>query len=348
MHILFSENAKQQLQQQQQQQKLASSNPAIINLLNSSTASSINNEASTIVVNAMNNSAVNQKFFARKMTIPNMANARLINHTNLITLNARLQEQPGQQQSQQVQQQLQQVQQSQQQQPQTITLASVNSANFTNFTPKRLVANSSESAGNQTALSALLVGTPAADRPDIVGQNNNTLLLEKLSGGSTNAFIQQTTKNPTATAPNASLSTRHQFMLQQSPKANAILSPLSSPPPPNANVNVTSATVNVQGLNFAQLQSIQGLQVLAQPFSVLNVSSTGNIQGHPNLIVTLPVTTATQTSNAVVSSQATQVVSGGNSGQTVGGVSVNNISVTPQTVVLANTGASNLGKQFYL
>lgn len=332
------------MQQQRQQQKLASSNPAIINLLNSSTASTINNEANTIVVNAMNNS-VNQKFFARKMTIPNMANARLLNHTNLITLNARLQEQPGQQQSQQVQQQLQHVQQSQQQ-PQTITLTSVNSANFTNFTPKRLVANSSESAGNQTALSALLVGTPAADRPDIVGQNNNTLLLEKLSGGSTNAFIQQTTKNPTATAPNASISTRHQFMLQQSPKANAILSPLSSPPPPNANVNVTSATVNVQGLNFAQLQSIQGLQVLAQPFSVLNVSSTGNIQGHPNLIVTLPVTSATQTSNSVVSSQATQAVSGGNSGQAVSGVSVNNISVTPQTVVLANTGTSNLGKQF--
>lgn len=292
------------------------------------------------------------------MTIPNVANARLLNHNNLIALNARLQEQPGQQQSQQqvqqVQQQLQQLQQQQlqqqlqkpqqQQQAQTITLASVNSASFTNFTSKRLVTNSSESASNQTALSALLVGTPAADRPDVVGQNTNTLLLEKLSSGSTNAFIQQNTKNPTATAPNSASSTRHQFMLQQSPKANAILSPLSSPPPPNANVNVTSATVNVQGLNFAQLQSIQGLQVLAQPFSVLNVSSTGNIQGHPNLIVTLPVTTATQTSNSVVSSQAAQVVSGGTSGQTVGGVSVNNIGVTPQTVVLANTGTSNLGK----
>lgn len=334
------ENAKQPLQQQQ---KLASSNPAMINLLNSSTANTINNEANAVMVNAIHNSAVNQTFFTRKMTIPNVANARLLNHTNLIALNARLQEQPGQQQSQQVQQvqQLQQVQQPQQQ-AQTITLASVNSANFTNFTPKRLVANSGESASNQTALSALLVGTPAADRPEIVGQNNDTLLLEKLSSGSTNAFIQQNTKNPTATAPNATLSTR--YMLQQSPKANAILSPLSSPPPPNANVNITSATVNVQGLNIAQLQSIQGLQVLAQPFSVFNVSSTGNIQGHPNLIVTLPVTTATQTSNAVVSSQATQVVSGGANGQAVGGVSVNNISVTPPTVVLANTGTSNLGE----
>lgn len=340
------ENAKQQLQQQPQQ-KLASSNPAMINLLNSSTASTINNEANTVMVNAIHNSAVNQTFFTRKMTIPNVANARLLNHTNLIALNARLQEQPGQQQSQQVQQQLQQQVQQPQQQAQTITLASVNSANFTNFTPKRIVASSSESASNQTALSALLVGTPAADRPEIVGQNNDTLLLEKLSSGSTNAFIQQNTKNPTATAPNASLSTRHQFMLQQSPKANAILSPLSSPPPPNANVNITSATVNVQGLNIAQLQSIQGLQVLAQPFSVFNVSSTGNIQGHPNLIVTLPVTTSTQTSNSVVSSQATQVVSGGASGQAVGGVSVNNISVTPPTVVLANTGTSNLGKFIY-
>lgn len=291
----------------------------MINLLTSSTASSINSEASAAAVNAINNAAVNQKLFARKMTIPNVANARLINHpNNFISLNARLQEQPSlqpTQQIQQVQQQLQQIQQPQQ--TQTITIASGNSANFTNFTQKRIVANS-ESASNQTALSALLVGTPAADRPDIVGQNNNTLFLEKFSGSSNS-------KNPTATAPNA----RHQFMLQ-SPKANAILSPLSSPPPPNANVNVTNTTVNV-GLNFAQLQSIQGLQVLTQPFSVLNVSSSGNIQGHPNLIVTLPVTSATQTSNAVVSSQA------------VGSVNANNISV-PQTVVLANTGASNIGK----
>lgn len=292
--------------QQQQQQKLASSNPAMINILTSSTASNINSEASAVAVNPINNAAVNQKFFACKMTIPNVANARLLNHTNLIALNNN---------TQQIQQQLQQIQQPQQ--TQTITLASGNGANFTNFTQKRIVTNSGESASNQTTLSALLVGTPSADRPDIVGQNNNTLFLEKFSSGSNS-------KNPTATA-----TTRHQFLLQQSPKANAILSPLSSPPPSNANVNVTNATVNV-GLNFAQLQSIQGLQVLTQPFSVLNVSSAGNIQGHPNLIVTLPVTTATQTSNAVVSSQA------------VG--SVNNISVTPQTVVLANTGASNIGK----
>lgn len=327
--IYHSENAKQQ------QQKLASSNPAIFNLLNSSTASTVNNETNAVVVNAMNNTAVNQTFFTR--------NARVLNQTNLIALNARIQEQPGQQQStqlqqQQLQQQLQQPQQ--QQQAQTIRIAPVNSANFTNFTSKRIVSTNSDSgsANNQTTLSALLVETPAADRPDIVCQNTNTLVLEKFSGASKNAFIQQSAKN-VAVSNTAGSSTPHQFMIQQPSKANAILSTLSSPPPPSSN-----ATVNVQGLNLAQLQSIQGLQVLAQPFSVLNVSSTGNIQGHPNLIVTLPVTSATQTSNAVVSSQAAQVVSGETSGQRIGSVSVNNIGVTPQTVVLANTGTSNLGE----
>lgn len=295
----------------------------MINLLNSTPASTVNNE--TVVVNAMNNATVvGQKFFTR--TLPNVVNTQLLNHTNLI---ARVQEQSGQQLQQQ-------------QQTQTITLTSVNSGNFTNFTAsKRLVAASSGESGassSQPTLSALLVGTAAANRPEIIAaSNSNPLLLEKLSAGPTNTYSKNLNASNSGNATNAA---RHQIMLQQ-----------SSPPPSTvANVsNASTTTVNVQGLNLAQLQSLQGLQVLTQPFSVLNVSSTGNLQGHSNLIVTLPVTTAsTQTSNAVVVSSQTQVGGGATGSGTVASsvaqAGANNIGVTPQTVVLTNTGTSNFGK----
>ncbi|CAH1953984.1 unnamed protein product [Acanthoscelides obtectus] len=256
-------NAKQQQQQQQQQQKLQSNNAAIINLLNSP-ASVANSDASAAVVNAINSgvvagstsgqqylsTAVGQKLLAtglgRKMTAATatsqtavQANARVLNHGGLIALNSnRLQ----------------------QQQAQTITLTSMGtSGNYTNFTvpvkQQRIVNSSSDS--NKSALSALLVGTPAADRPDIIGPNTNSLLLEKLGAAtSTPPQYGQTTSGKSAAA------TAQQFLVQSSPKG-AVASPMSSPPlaqqhQPQAQATVQSApqTVNVQGLNFAQLQSI--------------------------------------------------------------------------------------------
>ncbi|VEN46598.1 unnamed protein product [Callosobruchus maculatus] len=171
-------NAKQQQQlqqqqqqhQQQQQQKLSTNNAAIINLLNSSPASVANSDASAAVVNAINSgvvggaatgqqylgAAVGQKLLARKMAAATagtaqtaQSNARVLNHGGLIALNSnRLQEL--------------------QQQAQTITLTSMGgNGNYTNFTTlpvkqQRIVNSSSDS--NKSALSALLVGTPAADR----------------------------------------------------------------------------------------------------------------------------------------------------------------------------------------
>lgn len=259
------------------------------------------------------------------MTIPSVANARVLNHSNLITLNN------NRMNLQELNTQLSQ------QQPQTITLTSVNSGNYTNFTTvpikqhlvnQRILSNSSSDSNKSTVLSALLVGTPAADRPDIIGANTNSLLTEKLGGASSSSTTQSTTthfiQNPKS----------GQSFMVQSPKANTVLSPMSSPPPQSTN------TINVQSLNFAQLQSIQGLPNLqvqlpgfAQPIS-LNVSSTGNIQGHPtSLIVTLPVTTATQTSNTITQAAPNSSVAG-----------VNSLGVGAQTVVLANAGTSNLGK----
>lgn len=324
MPFHFSANAKQQ---QQAQQKLVANNAAIINLSN---ATPVNSDTNAAVVNTINSSllphqiqAINKKILARKMTIPNVTNARVFNHGNVITLNNNCMN----------------LQELAQQQPQTITLTSVNSGNYTNFTTvpvKQHVVNqrilsASSSDSNKSALSALLVGTPAADRPDIVGSNTNSLFTEKLgsvSGSSQGAthFIQ----NPKG----------GQAFMVQSPKANTVLSPMSSPPPQNTN------TINVQSLNFAQLQSIQGLQNLVQlpgfgqPSSLLlNLSSAGNIQGHQtSLIVTLPVTTATQTSTTITQAAV-------NSSRT----GVNNIGVGGQTVVLANAGTSNLGKlDFFL
>ncbi|KAJ8942575.1 hypothetical protein NQ318_010383 [Aromia moschata] len=284
-------NAKQQ-QQQQQQQKLASSNPAIINLLNSSPASNANSDASAAVMNAINSSSllpqqiqtINQKVLARKMTIPN---ARILNHSNLIALNnnrVNLQE---------LNTQLATGQQ-QQQQPQTITLASVNSGNYTNITAvpvrqqvvsQRVLANNS-SDSNKSALSALLVGTPRRRQARHRRPQHELFALGETGGvpgnsqsGSTH-FIQ---------SPKGG-----QQLMVQSPKANTVLSPMSSPPPQSTN------TINLQSIPGLQNLQVQ-LSGFAQPISLsLNVSSTGSIQGHPtSLIVSLPVTTATQTSNTI-------------------------------------------------
>nr|CAI5870379.1 unnamed protein product [Callosobruchus analis] len=341
----FQAAEQQQLQQQQQQhqQKLSTNNAAIINLLNSP-ASVANSDASAAVVNAINSgvvggtatgqqylgAAIGQKLLARKMAAASpvtsqtaQSNARVLNHGGLIALNSnRLQEL--------------------QQQAQTITLTSMGgSGNYTSFTTvpvkQQGIVNSS-SDSNKSALSALLVGTPAADRPDIIGPNTSSLLLEKLGAATaTPPQFGQTTSGKPSSAP------AQQFLVQ-SPKA-AVASPMSSPPlaQPSSQTTVQPATqaVNVQGLNFAQLQSIPGIQNLqvqlpgfAQPISLsLNVSSTGNMQAHPTagLIVSLPITTAAPPSNTVTQS-------------TANAPTVNSLGVQPQTVVLTNAGTSNLAQ----
>ncbi|XP_049826078.1 transcription factor SPT20 homolog isoform X3 [Aethina tumida] len=213
-------NAKHQ-QQQQQQQKLTSgsSNAAIINLLNSSTTGGAGSEATSAAVASAIGAqpqqqtatvtttsllpqqlqAVNQKLMAaaaRKMTIPS---ARVLNHAgNLIAINNNSRLNLADLNSQITGRQ----------QPQTITLTSVNSGGtFTNYTTvpvkqvlnQRIVtsntaaASASGGAGDNKSLSALLVGTPAADHPDIASPNTNSLLIEKLAGasGNTSSFQVQ-------------------------------------------------------------------------------------------------------------------------------------------------------------
>lgn len=302
MFFIYLANAKQQ-----QQQRLAAGNKAaIINVLNSPPVSNINNDANVAVVNAINNTsllpqvALNQKLLARKMTVSNVMNARVLNPNNLIAVNnnrisvSDFNAHPNQLQSQ------------------TITLnsgGSFSNANFANV----LSGNSND----KSTLSALLVGTASADRPDIA--NTNSLLVESLTGGSNQAqspthFIQ-------------SPKSGQQYTLQSSPKNNPAVSPLSSPPLQNAN------TINVQSLNFTP---IQGLQVQLPGYSIaLSVPSSGGLQGHPtSLIVSLPVTSATATCTTV-SQQANNTVTAGSS-----------VGMGAPTVVFGNSGSANIGKSF--
>lgn len=307
----------------QQQQKLAASsnNAAIINLPNSTPANNINSDANAAVVNAINNSSllpqvqmINPKFVGRKITLSNVPNTRVLNHSNVIAVNSHLS------------------QFSQSQQGQTITLTSVNFNNFahSNYTTikqplvnqKILKTNTSDS--NNPVLTAMLVGTAAADRQDIVSTNNNPLLLEKLAANSV------TVQNPSQSPNQFIHSPKTPQFTVQSPKNNPVISPLSSPPPQNSN------TLNVQSLNFTPLQNISGVQLpgFSQPISLsLNVSSTGAIQGHPSLIVSLPVTSTTTTCTNLTQQAATTPVS-----------PTNTIGVGTPTVVLTNAGGSNLGK----
>lgn len=284
------------------------------------------------VVNAINNSStlpqvqmINPKFVGRKITLSNVSNARVLNHSNVIAVNnnrlnlSDLSTHLGQF--------------SQSQQGQTITLTSVNSSNFahSNYATIKqpLVNQKSTSDSNKSVLSALLVGTPAADRPDIVGTHSNSLLLEKLAANSV------TVQNPSQSPNQFIHSPKTQQFTVQSPKNNPIISPLSSPPPQNSN------TLNVQSLNFTSLQNTPGVQNVqvqlpgfSQPISVsLNVSSTAALQGHPSLIVSLPVTTTTTTCTNVSQQTASTSVT-----------STNAIGVGTPTVVLTNIGGNNIGK----
>lgn len=240
------------------------------------------------------------------MTLTNVNNARVINHGNLVAVNNNRMN----------------VMDFNSQQGQTITLnPSSNFGQTSNFTLKQPVVNRTD----KSALSALLVGTPAADRPEIVNPNTNSLLLEKL------ASTSSTNSGPT------------HFI--HSPKTNPpVISPPPPPPQPPPTAQNQTNTINVQSLNFAPLQNISGLQNVqvqlpgfSQPISLsLNVSSTGAIQGHPtSLIVSLPVTTATCTT--VTQQTANSAVTAGST-----------IGVGTPTVVLGSSGSPSLGKIFFI
>ncbi|XP_019869023.2 transcription factor SPT20 homolog isoform X2 [Aethina tumida] len=345
-------NAKHQ-QQQQQQQKLTSgsSNAAIINLLNSSTTGGAGSEATSAAVASAIGAqpqqqtatvtttsllpqqlqAVNQKLMAaaaRKMTIPS---ARVLNHAgNLIAINNNSRLNLADLNSQITGRQ----------QPQTITLTSVNSGGtFTNYTTvpvkqvlnQRIVtsntaaASASGGAGDNKSLSALLVGTPAADHPDIASPNTNSLLIEKLAGASGNTSSFQGTTHYIQSPKGG-----QQFMVQSPKGQQTVLTPLSSPPPQNSN------TINVQSLNFAQLPLQVQLPGFAQSISTTGTTSgaaatnlQGATAGPTSLLVSMPgaVTTAAASSNTVAQG---------------GGAQTMNSLVGSPTVVLANAASPNL------
>ncbi|XP_050299560.1 transcription factor SPT20 homolog isoform X2 [Anthonomus grandis grandis] len=335
-----AEKAKLQATAAAQQQKLLS-NSNIISLLNSSPASSVNSDTSAAVANAINNPNVvpQQRLLARKMTFSNVtaAGARVLSHGNFIALNnhnrvnlhelnAQLSNAPSQtvtlaaapvNNATRVNLSDLSAQLAASAQPQMVTLTSVNSSggsySYTAMPVKqqvghhqRLVPFSPQSDGSdssQSALGALLVGTPAADRPEIASPHQtNSLLLEKLAASSTSGG-----QNPFAQPSKTSQATA-QYVVQ-SPKCNTVISPMSSPPPQSSN------TLNVQSLNLTELQSIPGLhnvqfqlQNFSQPISLaLNVASqlSSGTSSQGQLLMSLP---SAQTQNASAQSSGTQQV----------------------------------------
>ncbi|XP_076252522.1 transcription factor Spt20 homolog [Rhynchophorus ferrugineus] len=341
-------NAKQQAAQQQK--FLANSN--IISLLNSSPVNASNNEASAAVVNALNNtSATHQRLLSRKMTLSNVPGcARVLNHSNLIALsnsrvnlsdaNAQLNPLAGQTVT------LTSVNnnrvslsefnsQASGQQPQTVTLTSAGTGGNYNYTTvpikhqvkvvNQRILNTSSSEGNNKSLSALLVGTPAADVPDVVGPNTNSVLLEKLASSSGQSIFTQAPKSTQQT----------QFVVQNA-KGNTVISP--SPPPQ------TSGTLNVQSLNLAQLQSIPGFQNVVQiPGSAQLISLALNVSGQVSsgngtptgLLVSLPAGVATQTQ--AVATQSSQ--------QAVQGVVLNTAGPSQVAHIVSSGNIKNLSQQ---
>ncbi|XP_060532135.1 transcription factor SPT20 homolog isoform X2 [Cylas formicarius] len=276
-------NARQAAQQKQQNFHTVTTNTAVI----------LNSDLNLSSVNAINNITVpQQRLLARKINFTNVGNTRILNHNNLITLNNNRVNMNTTHLTAQ--------------QPQSVTLTSVNSDNSLSMPVKQGIVG----APNDS-LSALLVGTPAADRPDIIGSNTNSLFLEK--------FASVSNSGPPP---------------MQSQKNNTVLAPLSSPPPQATN------TINVQSLNLTQLQGLQNVQFQLQPISVaLSVPSAGTLQRHPTgLLMSLPVTTTTQTSL----SQACTSVSSHSIGNV--GVVITNTG-SPSLAQLLNSGVKNISHQ---
>ncbi|XP_076664126.1 uncharacterized protein LOC143366720 isoform X3 [Andrena cerasifolii] len=145
-------------------------------------------------------------------------------------------------------------------------------------------------------LSALLAGTPSADNP-IPGINSGSSLLERL----------------TASSSQNSQST----------------SPMTTPPSTNVNlqgVNLTSLPNSINGLQNVQV-SFPGL---SQPITMsLNVSATTGSVTPTGVIVSLPISSATNTCTTVSSMVATTVVTTAIAGST-------------PTVVIANPANTHL------
>ncbi|XP_011694965.1 PREDICTED: transcription factor SPT20 homolog isoform X2 [Wasmannia auropunctata] len=146
-------------------------------------------------------------------------------------------------------------------------------------------------------LSALLAGTPSADNP-IPGMNSTSSLLERLTASSS-----QSSQQPA--------------------------SPMTSP---------SATNVNLQGVNLTSLpNSINGLQNVqvsfasfSQPLMSLNVSpSTGGTVTPTGVIVSLPISSATNTCTTVSSMVAGTVVTTAIAGST-------------PTVVIANPANAHL------
>ncbi|XP_043516773.1 transcription factor SPT20 homolog isoform X2 [Frieseomelitta varia] len=149
---------------------------------------------------------------------------------------------------------------------------------------------------SMSGLSALLAGTPSADNP-IPGINSGSSLLERLTASS-NQNNQSTT-------------------------------PMSTSPSTNVNlqgVNLTSLSNSINGLQNVQV-SFPGL---SQPITMsLNVSATTGSVTPTGVIVSLPISSATNTCTTVSSMVATTVVTTAIAGST-------------PTVVIANPANTHL------
>ncbi|XP_006565418.2 transcription factor SPT20 homolog isoform X2 [Apis mellifera] len=149
---------------------------------------------------------------------------------------------------------------------------------------------------SMSGLSALLAGTPSADNP-IPGINSGSSLLERLTASSSQ-------NNQSAT-------------------------PMTTPPSTNVNlqgVNLTSLSNSINGLQNVQV-SFPGL---SQPITMsLNVSATTGSVTPTGVIVSLPISSATNTCTTVSSMVATTVVTTAIAGST-------------PTVVIANPANTHL------
>ncbi|XP_068987786.1 transcription factor SPT20 homolog isoform X3 [Bombus flavifrons] len=136
---------------------------------------------------------------------------------------------------------------------------------------------------SMSGLSALLAGTPSADNP-IPGINSGSSLLERLTASSSQ-------NNQSATS-------------------------MSTPPSTNVNlqgVNLTSLSNSINGLQNVQV-SFPGL---SQPITMsLNVSATTGSVTPTGVIVSLPISSATNTCTTVSSMVATTVVTTAIAGST--------------------------------
>ncbi|XP_012146685.1 uncharacterized protein LOC100879308 isoform X5 [Megachile rotundata] len=145
-------------------------------------------------------------------------------------------------------------------------------------------------------LSALLAGTPSADNP-IPGINSGSSLLERLTASSS--------------------------------QNNQSAAPMTTPPSTNVNlqgVNLTSLSNSINGLQNVQV-SFPGL---SQPITMsLNVSATTGSVTPTGVIVSLPISSATNTCTTVSSMVATTVVTTAIAGST-------------PTVVIANPANAHL------